>query len=537
MYTFVLMKQVIINYIVRTSCFLMAFISMSLTAQQASNQKLAVVDTENLSLSNPNEALKIGFLLLKSSDSDQEKAKNNLLIGKVYFIKSDYTNALEFLFKIKHTQDVLSFENNCELNLMKALIMRDLFLDKEFKSFLNLSKIDQAKIVDTYKKNYYKTYIELIELEALLKSKISNKTDELLLRLYKQINALQTTDKTILLKRYWQIKAKQTSVDNSLEESNTYYQKLIELSSQKPLDYFSHSYALIGYADNLFREEKYALAIDMLKKSLSLSEKLDNQYLQQVSSKNLVMNYLVLNDKANYVYYNNLYLSKLTQIENTEQEAVNTAFNLISQEKEELSAQRNKSNINKLVVTIGVSIMLLIVVFFYFNKTIAEKKRVTELLNYLEVTRNNMVNRYTEKKEAQKKSLIPTETEQIILNKLRKFEQTKKFTNKEMSLANLASQFDTNTKYLSEIINKHYNVNFNTYINKLRVNYIVEKLKTDANYMNYKISYLAEDAGFSSHSSFATVFKSITGIAPVTFIDLLKEDTATNTIKNIEYEE
>lgn len=106
-----------------------------------------------------------------------------------------------------------------------------------------------------------------------------------------------------------------------------------------------------------------------------------------------------------------------------------------------------------------------------------------------------------------------------------------------MSLANLASQFDTNTKYLSEIINKHYNVNFNTYINKLRVNYIVEKLKTDANYMNYKISYLAEDAGFSSHSSFATVFKSITGIAPVTFIDLLKEDTATNTIKNIEYEE
>ena len=136
-------------------------------------------------------------------------------------------------------------------------------------------------------------------------------------------------------------------------------------------------------------------------KNLSLSEKLDNQYLQQVSSKNLVMNYLVLNDKANYVYYNNLYLSKLTQIENTEQEAVNTAFNLISQEKEELSAQRNKSNINKLVVTIGISIVLLIVVFFYFNKTIAEKKRVTELLNYLEVTRNNMVNRYTEKKEAQ----------------------------------------------------------------------------------------------------------------------------------------
>ena len=67
-------------------------------------------------------------------------------------------------------------------------------------------------------------------------------------------------------------------------------------------------------------------------------------------------------------------------------------------------------------------------------------------------------------------------------------------------------------------------MNFNTYINKLRINYIVEKLKKDSNFMNYKISYLAENCGFSSHSSFATVFKSITEISPVTFIELLRNE-------------
>lgn len=81
-----------------------------------------------------------------------------------------------------------------------------------------------------------------------------------------------------------------------------------------------------------------------------------------------------------------------------------------------------------------------------------------------------------------------------------------------MSLAVLAGQLDTNTKYLSEVINKHYNMNFNSYINKLRINFIVAKLKSDPSFINYKISYLAEACGFSSHSSFATVFKSITGI-------------------------
>ena len=60
-------------------------------------------------------------------------------------------------------------------------------------------------------------------------------------------------------------------------------------------------------------------------------------------------------------------------------------------------------------------------------------------------------------------------------------------TEKDISLAVLAGQLDSNTKYLSEIINTHYNVNFNTYINKLRINYIIEKLKTDPNFINYKI--------------------------------------------------
>lgn len=153
-----------------------------------------------------------------------------------------------------------------------------------------------------------------------------------------------------------------------------------------------------------------------------------------------------------------------------------------------------------------------------------KKNRLNEIINYLKITRNNFINSITEKKEEVKKAPIPKETERQLLEKLQKFETTKKFTHKDISLAVLAGQFDTNTKYLSEVINSNYHVNFNLYINKLRINYIVEKLKVDSNFINYKISYLAENCGFSSHSSFATVFKLITGISPVTFIDLLKKE-------------
>src|SRR5690606_332437 len=96
----------------------------------------------------------------------------------------------------------------------------------------------------------------------------------------------------------------------------------------------------------------------------------------------------------------------------------------------------------------------------------------------------------TEIEKLEKSSIVPEETELQLLHKLDRFEAGKKFTNPDMSIALLAAQFDTNTKYLSEVINRQKGKNFNSYINELRINYIIEKLRTESVYFNYKVSYL-----------------------------------------------
>jgi AraC-like DNA-binding protein len=136
-------------------------------------------------------------------------------------------------------------------------------------------------------------------------------------------------------------------------------------------------------------------------------------------------------------------------------------------------------------------------------------------------------------KEVPKTLLIPKETEALILAKLEKFESGKKFLNKDISLAQMASMFETNTKYLSEIINKYKKKNFNSYINDLRINYIVKQLKEDPKYLKYKVRYLAEECGFSSHSIFSATFKSLTGITPNVFIQFLLDDRNKITKKQI----
>ena len=64
----------------------------------------------------------------------------------------------------------------------------------------------------------------------------------------------------------------------------------------------------------------------------------------------------------------------------------------------------------------------------------------------------------------------------------------------------------------------------------LRIDFIVKKLKTDPAFMHYKISYLASECGFSTHSIFSTVFKANTGISPNIFIELLKKEMESNSI-------
>ncbi len=127
-------------------------------------------------------------------------------------------------------------------------------------------------------------------------------------------------------------------------------------------------------------------------------------------------------------------------------------------------------------------------------------------------------------KITKEKGLMPESTEQELLRKLERFESSQQFTDKNISIAVLAGKLKTNTKYLSYIINHHRNKDFNHYINELRINYIINKINEDSRYLNYKISYLAQECGFATHSQFTTVFRNLIGLSPSTFIACLKKD-------------
>ncbi|PQA90677.1 hypothetical protein B0A69_20330 [Chryseobacterium shigense] len=132
-------------------------------------------------------------------------------------------------------------------------------------------------------------------------------------------------------------------------------------------------------------------------------------------------------------------------------------------------------------------------------------------------------------------SLMTSETESKLLELLEEFEKGDLYNNKNMSLSFLAAELNTNTKYLSYVINQHKSADVKTYVNRLRINYIIDKLIKDEKYRQYKISILADECGFSSHSKFASVFKAVTDFSPSAYIKYL--DAENQSDKNVHFTE
>ncbi len=523
-----------------TALLLIVGLLNGLWSQNTIKQKMLFNESETLCNSKPDEAIKIGKLLLNSNSTDKEKAKINLLFAKIYQVKGNYNTALTYLFEVNKNPLSVEKEDLIEANIRKAKILRLLYLDNQSKKYLRVAS-DNIQLIDDKKKQksiYPRIVIEktllLIERQNFVEaSRLINKEE------IKFVDELQESND--LNKDYLIAKGKIYIGLNNYDKALYYFNQLkAVILKDKNSNKIDDINCNIGLATVFFQKKNYQEAISLLQKSLLISKELDNLYLSEIIHKNLASNYLAINNEVDYKANNTDLLEISVEFENQEQEALNTAHNLITQEYDDLYEFNRKKFNNKRYIFLGSSLVILLFCFIFWYKQFSNKKRLKEIINYLEITRKNSiigkVEKEVDKKEVNKRIIIPIETENSLLVKLKRFENSSRFINKEMSLAVLAGQLDTNTKYLSEIINKHYNVNFNGYINKLRINFIVNKLKLDPNFMNYKISYLAETCGFSSHSTFATIFKSITGITPITFIELLKKEKEEGITSNSDYE-
>ncbi len=503
-------------------CALFLVIGLPVSLQAQKND--LILKAQELLYSNPDEAIKIGEHILKIAPTASHKHIPNLLIAKCFLIKGDYEKAVSYVFSEDNILENIPIETRIEINLVKAEVLRKLYLDKQSNNYLNSARKLVNTLPDKKIQERLQNQIAIEEIQMLLARRKNNEAIQIIQQTENRFQTFLNTNKSELRDLYLakeRVFSKLTQFDSAVVYMN---KSLALLDSTMPNNLYKKAEIYKELGDLYLQQKAFKDSEETLFIALKFAEIINNPILLMQINRDLAINYLATNQKNQHKVYNDEFLVLNNQVELNEQNAINTVFNLLSKHEENQIAEVEHKYENYIYILLACGLLVFVIGLLIVLKSEGRKKRLKEIINYLEVSRTNFIKSKPSKNTKSKRITIPEETENNILNKLKRFETSQKFLNKDMSLAVLAGKFETNTKYLSEIINKHYNDNFNTFINKLRINYIIEKLKSDPNYMNYKISFLAEESGFSSHSSFATVFKAIIGMSPATFINLLKTE-------------
>lgn len=117
--------------------------------------------------------------------------------------------------------------------------------------------------------------------------------------------------------------------------------------------------------------------------------------------------------------------------------------------------------------------------------------------------------------------------ENIHLEKLQKLIiEEKKYRDPVLSLESIANEMNLSKSYLSRLINSELDTTFNEFVNQERINEVKRYLENDE-FKNYTLVAMGLEAGFSSKTTFYTIFKKYTGMTPSEFKQNLKSQEKT----------
>ncbi|WP_312768263.1 helix-turn-helix transcriptional regulator [Epilithonimonas sp.] len=418
--------------------------------------------------------------------------ESKILNIKFLFLKGDYEEALTELFSLKNIAEVdKDSEKFFQYQCLYGQVCQTLGLKTELavvrKNLKDSKYLKGGAFAELALDNSSFEIFTLDERLAILRSVIKNDKGK-------------NNDASLIQANIWL--AEILGKDN--QESKIALDSALSLINKSDSDIYYKILADNYIAKIYLKRNNARAAFDLLKKYQNSAVYLSNAGLKVDFFKNLAISSASVGEFANLDHINRYYF-KIVEDQNAKRAVARAKLvNHINKANEEKLESQNDLFRNICIVIFLFLICAIAIYYFYRIKKKRAEVSVTE-------------------EEDPKSFVIPDKTEKRILSKLEEFEKSQKYIQKKVSLKMLAQQFDTNPTYLSEIINKHKNSNFNSYINNLRIDYIVDKINENLEYRKYKVSYLADECGFSSHSLFTTVFKSRMNVSPTEFLQKLNE--------------
>ncbi len=179
-------------------------------------------------------------------------------------------------------------------------------------------------------------------------------------------------------------------------------------------------------------------------------------------------------------------------------------------------SKTNKSSILKSYLLYFGIVFIAGIYFYFYYKNKKFKSLFKETLDNKTLVKK-------QRRFSEKEINIPNEVKKKIVDGLLQFEKSNGFLKHQLTTFDLAKDLGTNKKYLTKIIKVYKQKSFPNYLNNLRIQYAINRLKNEKRFRNYTINSISEEAGFSNPLSFSQAFFKFTKMKPSQFIKELEK--------------
>ncbi|WP_299311551.1 AraC family transcriptional regulator [uncultured Aquimarina sp.] len=432
------------------------------------------------------------------------------ILGGAYQKKRDRKNALN---QYLHMKEVIKKYNltQYEIDNLISIGQIRIRLDQNKKALVSLKKGLELLQKPAYKSrnNYHAKYLSTIQGIGVCYYKMNN-YDEALSYDYK---GLQYAEKHNL---------KEYIIDFNLNIGEAYIGKkkydkalsyltiaksdVLKEDKKNDPDLFT---ANLHIATCFYAQEKYKEARELLLNNFEhIKENVEVEKIREASD--LAKK---CGEKLNDTDLQFKYITAYTKIvDSLYQNEMSAQEKLYDHDIENLEEQ-NQDLISKntlYIISFLLALILAIIALVYNIKT---KQKNKLLYEELKKERIYEVASGPKTLTVSKKEYITDKKAEVLLQKLSSLEKTVFYLSSDCNLYNTAKQIETNTTYLSKIINEYKEQSFNDYINELRIKYFRHKLSTDAKFRSYTIKAISGELGYGSVNTFASAFKKQTGLS------------------------
>lgn len=462
--------------------------------------------TIDISSSNPTRAHHLADSLFLYSRSDHYKIKALLLHAEIFKMEERTQNMLESLLQaLELAKETRDFISQAKIYGYLASISRETGFYTEGKHYLNkgiesINKAEDPGAIEIYLAIANQEMAEFeIEMGNFLEA-------NRYLNFSAEYYSKQKENNRILylLSRIEQIKGSNFMSLKEYDQALNQYQKSIanlQKSGSENSLIWALIYQRLGDVYLVMKEKDSAHFY--LSKALAIAEPSDHNSFKEEVYSSLTEYFIQIQDADSLMFYDKKYRELAQLNKRSKKITVNNLTQSLPQD-ESSSAKSNAtfwwiSGIG--IVLIGGGTFVLARPFIRSRSTSTPEKKSTKTEIHISENIGKKL------------------SERILL-----FERSRKYLDPNMNLSTLVSFLDTNARYLNEYLRTEIQKDYNTYINDLRINYIIQQINNDKKYRLYKISHLAQESGFSSHSNFTVNFKRVTGVAPSEYIHKVESE-------------